>query len=408
MRTLKYLIFACALSTTYSCSEDLANPELNENLIDNPSTYQFERNGRSTVSFSGQTTRIKMATELVHAMTDFSISEQRLLEMYANQTSTGGDANPFRDSNLNDETKSIKSKIAASVDFFSANTAQSSIIKSDIEAWIKAQVSEVYTSKNELAAPGQAGQIADGTIVRYVNAKGLEYNQAVSKSLIGALMIDQISNHYLSPMILDEGDNIANNDAGKIEDGKTYTTMEHKWDEAYGYLFGATNNTSDPISSLGDDGFLNKYLSRVNDDIDFTGIANDIFQAFKLGRAAIVAGNYEIRDQQAELIKEKLAIVVAARAVYYMQQGKIAIPEAGNLYGAAFHNLSEGFGFVYSLQFIRTPNSDRPYFSSSEVENFINLLIDGNGLWDVSATTLDQISEDIASRFNFTVAQAAE
>ena len=35
-------------------------------------------------------------------------------------------------------------------------------------------------------------------------------------------------------------------------------------------------------------------------------IAQEIFDAFKLGRAAIVAKDYEVRDQQADIIKEKV------------------------------------------------------------------------------------------------------
>ena len=40
---------------------------------------------------------------------------------------------------------------------------------------------------------------------------------------------------------------------------------------------------------LGVDSFLSKYLDKVEGDSDFAGIADDIYDAFKLGRAAIVA-----------------------------------------------------------------------------------------------------------------------
>ena len=48
--------------------------------------------------------------------------------------------------------------------------------------------------------------------------------------------------------------------------------------------------------------------------------------------------------------------------------------------------------------------------SRDEVDGFISTLMgDGtNGFWDITPNTLDQISEDIASKFDFTVAQAAE
>ena len=45
--------------------------------------------------FSGQTTRIGMATELVGAMLDFDKTSEELIEMYTNATASGGDADPF-------------------------------------------------------------------------------------------------------------------------------------------------------------------------------------------------------------------------------------------------------------------------------------------------------------------------
>ncbi|NND88677.1 MAG: DUF4856 domain-containing protein, partial [Flavobacteriaceae bacterium] len=170
----------------------------------------------------------------------------------------------------------------------------------------------------------------------------------------------------------------------------------------------ATSNVTSPLTTLGqDDGFLNKYLARVEGDSDFSGIAQDVFDAFKLGRAAIVAKNYEVRDAQADIIRQKISEVIAIRAVYYLQSGKNAIEN--NDFGAAFHDLSEGYGFVYSLRFTRNNQDDLSYFSQSEVQDFLNnILNDGpNGLWDVTPATLDAISTSIASKFSFTVAEAS-
>lgn len=396
-RQLLALIIISALLT--SCDKD-PNPTIN---VENPVNYEFLRDGNSTVSFSGQTTRISMATELISAMTDFGSNTENLLEMYANQSASGDDVNPFAEANLNESTKSIKSKVAASADFFSTNTAEAAIIKADLESWITAQVNEVFPNSNELASAGVAGQIADGSAVRYVNTQGLEYNQAVAKSLIGALMVDQICNNYLSTAVLDADQNIQENTDGVTGDN-SYTTMEHKWDEAYGYLFGKSTDASDPIATLGEDSFLNKYLSRVNDDSDFEGIAVDIFEAFKLGRAAIVAGDYDLRDEQAKILKQKISEVIGVRAVYYLQNGKIALEN--NDMGGAFHDLSEGFGFVYSLRFTRKSDNNSAYFDRAEVDGFINQLTNGNGFWDLDSNTLDDISEQIAAKFDFTVAEA--
>ena len=375
--------------------------------IEVPTTYSFERDGASSISFSGQTTRIQMGQELIDAMKDFSVTEEALLEMYANETASGGDANPFAEGSLNESTKSVRSKVAASADFFSSNTVDAASIKADFATWISAQVTEVFPNENEIAEPGKAGQIADGTSTRYINAKGLEYDQAVNKGLIGGLMTDQALNNYLGTAVLDAGDNRALNDAGTVEEGSTYTTMEHKWDEAYGYLYGTSADATNPNVTIGDDdSFLSKYIGRVEGDSDFEGIAADIWDAFKMGRAAIVAGNYTIRDEQAAIIREKISTIIAIRSVYYLQQGKNGIVN-GNM-GGAFHDLSEGFGFIYSLQFTRQPNTTTAYFSKTEVDTFISdLMGDGeNGLWDVTPATLDAISNAIAVKFDFTIDQA--
>ena len=380
-----------------------------KNEVEVPATYTFEREGETTVSFIGQTQRIAMAEELIAELKNPTKTAEALLQIYANATATGEDANPFIEQALNQSTKSIKSKVAASKDFFSTNTTEAAQIKTDFETWMNAQVNEIFTSRNELAAPGKAGQIADGTSARYVNAKGLEYNQAISKGLIGALMVDQILNNYLSIAVLDEADNKALNNAATVIDGKNYTTMEHKWDEAYGYLFGAASNAANPFIEIADDSFLYKYLMRVNDDEDFSNFAKDIYNAFKLGRAAIIEGNYELRDEQANLIRDLISQVVAIRAIYYLQQGKKALPtNDSNNYGPAFHDLSEGYGFIYSLRFTRKPNTMEPYFTKVEVDSYLNELQKGNGFWEVDATTLDDISNKIAVKFSFTVAEAAE
>ena len=177
--------------------------------------------------------------------------------------------------------------------------------------------------------------------------------------------------------------------------------MEHKWDEAFGYLYGAEADIENPILDV--DEFLNKYLSRVEDDNDFAGIAQEVYDAFKLGRAAIVAKNYTVRDEQAAILREKLSMVTGIRSVFYLQQGKNSL---SNNKAAAFHDLSEGYGFIYSLQFTRNPITDLPYFTKVEVDNYLAQLMTGNGFWDVTDATLDQISNEISARFDFTTTQA--
>ena len=365
MKKLFVSAFVAAL-TLSSCSSDDDSDILNEKNIDVPVSYDFTRNGESTVNFEGQTTRLQMSAELLSNFTDFdNASEEMLLNMFANENS------PFANEDLNASSKSIKSKVAASNLYFATNNVEASEIKSDFESWITEQMTTVKANKDVLAEAGQAGQIAQGTRVRYVNGKGLELNQAFAKSLIGGLLADQILNNYLSQPVLDEADNRLNNDDELPEEGKNYTTMEHKWDEAYGYLYGDPSiPASNPNSILNesDDRLLFSYLGQVDEDEDFSGLAEETFEAFKTGRAAIVAGDYVVRDEQVAIIRENISKTIAVRAVYYLQDGKNLL--ANGEFGAAFHALSEGYGFLYSLRFTNDPMTNMPYVSVSDINNF--------------------------------------
>ena len=383
-----------------SCSNDDDGPVLPEtNNVTAPDTYVFARNGNTTVSFSGQTTRILMAEEIITAIKNTTKTEAELDAMFAHVEG----ANDFTDADLNASGKSVRSKTAASTDYFSANTTGANAIKADFDGFIADQVNDVFPNWGTTATAGNAGNLqeAGGGSTRYINGKGLELNQAFNKGLIGALMVDQMLNNYLGTAVLDAGDNRTNNDADILDGDKNYTAMEHKWDEAYGYLYG--NESNPAVPALSADNFLSKYISRVENDADFSGIAMDIYNAFKLGRAAIVAKNYDVRDAQAQIIREKISEIIGIRAVYYLQQGKNTLATDT---AAAFHDLSEGYGFIYSLQFTRKPGTNQPYFTKSEVDGFISTLMAGNGFWDATPALLDTMSDTISAEFSFTTTEA--
>ena len=396
----KILLLIPVLLMTLACERN-TDPE-----VIAPASYAFDRNGLTTVFYDGQSERLAMGGEFGSALKDDTKNATNLAEMYANQDVNGNNVDPFTDPILNASTKSLRSKTAGSYLYFSSNASEAAQIKADFDGWIQAQADDVFPNFSTLAAIGTAGQIADGSSVRYVNALGLEYDQAIIKGLIGAVMTDQMLNNYLDPGVLDAGSNTTDNDNGVLYSDKNYTTMEHKWDEAYGYLFGGAQDGSSPLNTLGsDDSFLNKYFGKVSADSDFSSIAQDTYDALKLGRAAIVAGNYTVRDEQADVVREFVSKVIGIRSVYYLETGATALD--GGDKGGAFHDLSEGFGFIYSLQFTHNPDTDSPYFSRNEVQNMLDDLMNasGNGFWDVSTTDLRNISADIAQRFDFTVTE---
>ncbi len=396
-----FFVLISISSLITSCSKDeeiiVVDPKFDYVV---PETYLFTRNSNTSVDFSGQTTRLFMLDEIsnyvkTQASSSLIVDNLKLQNMFVNAN------NPFTNVALNTPGKQLKDKTAASKDYFGllqggGTITEQSAMRSSFETNF---VSLNTASQGNAASIGVAGKYGTGTSTRYFSANGLEPVQVFLKSAIGAVFLDQVVNNYLSLNKLDEATNKENN-TNKTLDGTTnYTKMEHTWDEAYGYVFGASENL-----------FLSEYITKVNADTDFNTIKASISLAFRKGRAAIVANDYASRDAQIAILKEKLALVVAVRSVFYMQVGKTKLTDVNSNGAAAFHDLSEGYGFIQSLRFTNKPGTNNPYFTKSEVDAMLTSLTSGtNGLWDIDnlSPKLDAISTQIATKFGFTVAQAA-
>ena len=395
------LVLSMSLLASCSSDDDSGAPVTPTYQI--PNTYTFDRSGTSTVEYSGQTTRLQMLNEMggkfTTAATDGSaLSAIELSNMYSNQNS------PFSSSDLNNSGKNTKSKTASSSDYFITFLGGGSTVeKTAVQAFFESQFQiGVEASQGNVASAGVAGSYLDGSKMRLFAANGLEPQQILLKGMMGAMMMDQISNHYLSTIKLDGGSNVLENTNKVLSADGNFTTMEHYWDEAYGYVYGADEAATNSKK------FWSSYIDQVNADADFNTITNDINLAFRKGRAAIVANDYTTRDQQIDVIQSKLALVAAVRAVYYLQEGKGKLIEDNG--AKAFHALSEGYGFIMSLRYTRKPGTDNPYFSKSEIDAMLANLVSGpNGLWDIDnlSPKLDALSAQIATKFGFTVAQAA-
>lgn len=385
------------VSSLVSCSSDDDN--VNELSYEIPSSYHFERNGETSVNFSGQTQRIKMLAEFdAYSKNQAGYPEfdaQKVVDMFSNSN------NPFADDELNNSGKQLRSKTAASADYFSANTIEANEIKTTFDN-LFTEMGTVAAQYETTGAPGVAGSVDAGK--RLVNGNGLEINQAIIKGLMGACFMDQALNNYLSTTVLDET-KLAN-DAGTLEDGTNYTTMEHKWDEAYGYVFGyTTTNTDGSVKKY----YWESYMNTVNGNPYFEGITDNIKNAFIKGRAAIVNKDYTTRNEQIKVIKQNLSVIGAVRAVYYLHEGKelLSTDELATI--KSFHALSEAYGFIAGLRFTNNPATNAPYFTGEEVNAMLESLTGGeNGFWDMDYTSnaADAVSAQIAQRFGFTVEQA--
>jgi hypothetical protein len=314
------------------------------------------------------------------------------------------DGTGFTADSLNTSGKKLSDKTAASVDYFSGINTEQTEIRNTFKALFNN--TDALTNGNIEASAGVAGYYMDGTKKRYFNANGLEPQQVFSKGMMGACLLDQVVNNYLSKTKLDAASNVANNTNKVVETGKTYTTMEHAWDEAYGYIYGNDNLTANPAVYK----FWSSYINQVNADPNFNTTKDAILKAFIQGRVAITKADYTTRDAQIAIIRAALSKVPAVRAVFYLNEGKTKL--GGTAKGkAAFHALSEAYGFIWCLRFTQNPATKAPYFSKEEVDGMLADLTKGNnGLYDVDylSTALDAIATKIATRFGFTVEQAID
>lgn len=350
----------------------------------------FTRNDASTVSFSGQTTRLQQTVEIGgNLKTTTSVADIQLEFEGQDGLSAG-----FTDASLNGTTKIVRAKTSSSIGLFNKSnaTGQGAINVAVIDGFISSH-QDVLTNWATTASAGVAGTFLDSDgSTRYVTAKGLELDQAFTKSMIGALAYDQVVNQYLNRLD-DEADGSdvyrTANDEGVL-DGDTYTTMEHHWDESFGYVYG--NITGENL--------IFKYIDNVDGLPKFSGVESDILEAFVTGRIAIVEKNYTTRDAQISILREKLGLIIAVRAVNYLGGGADLIGSlaAGDTARAdAFHDLSEGYGFVNSLRYI-VDGDGSAYFTDAEVDAYLDILNAGNGFWTVTSDQLLDMADDIAAK----------
>ena len=357
-----------------ACINDDGNN--NSNHMDAPETYKFDRNGLTTVSFSGQTCRLTMAGEIYDAFKDTSKTVEDINNMFANGTGFSEELC----------SKNIRSKTASSA-------TASSTVKPMFDAFIEETVNEVFPKWNSPASAGKSGYITESNgKKRYVNSKGLELDQAFVKGLIGGLCLDQITNNYLTIGKLDVGNNISDNDNEVLNGDNNYTTMEHYWDEGFGYLYGLEADQENPTYSENGDILLNKYAGKVNGSDAGQVDMSSVNDAFIAGRTAIVNNDYTKRDLEAAKIKLYLDKIIAIRAAYYLEAAAEIIAN-GDARPDAFHDLSEGYGFVLSLQFT-------DFFYNAEVEVLLDQLLKGDGFWKVESITLNTMAQQIRTKSN--------
>jgi hypothetical protein len=292
-----------------------------------PTTFAFvDGNGVSTVSFSGQQKRLEMLSELTTYMktantAGTAVSAVTLKEMYANANNYSWTDAPTL--GMTGSTTQLKSKTAGA----------SPSVQAMFEGWMDdmATLSTGSTS-NSTETYGTGGVWTNGTKNYLQSADGLEYTQLIEKGLMAAVFYSQMTTNYLAGIADDYNDSLVS--------GKTYTVMQHHWDEAYGYF---TSEVDYPTN--GTNRFWGKYA---NDRETLLGSATAIATAFRTGRAAIDNQDYTTRDAQAAIINTEMEKVLAGTAIHYLNDAKDSFGSENTLMN---HQLSEAWAFLNGLKY---------------------------------------------------------
>lgn len=368
----KHTFYALVLGASFiftSCDDDdETTPQL-----EIPSTYEFTRDGETTVSYSGQTNRLDMLSEMKsyigNAHSGEAIDDQVLLNMYANENE------PFSNADLNTSGKQLEGKtFTTDIGFFKALMTDAADASAD------------YAANQTIATQGMSGLIERGTSGNFilVSDQGWEYQQIIEKGLMGAVFLNQIYNVYLTDDRTGDGvENVA------LSEGKNYTAMEHHWDEAFGY-WGSPIDFPAELSDA-DDRFWAKYTYSRE---ELLGTATALKDAFLAGRTAIVNNNSSAREDAKVLIYKNLELAAAGTTVHYINDAidDINDGDQGNL----LHHLSEAYAFALALKY-----SPRKEISSANIDLILNSHFGTDGdFWTVSVESLNSAKQILMDTYS--------
>ena len=314
------LLIMLSLFIYTGCEDDHDHEEENKVVkIQEPTTYTFNSRfseGVSSVSYSGQVVRNLLINDI--------------------KTQMGTDAG--------------KKNPATLVSMMANDDANRAILSASGLTTVQTKYHDISTShlNDRLTAvasytiPGyeaNAGTLVNGWVQETVangktRASGIRLDQMTQKTLWGAISYWQATSKYMSKIPTD--------DNSVAVEGKSYTAMEHHWDESFGY-FGAAldyntgytddnDRKSDPYFDSNSDGkidFKTEYnvgwavtaakrdlCTGCDAGLDFT---KTIFDAYIKGRTMIV--NQEPLAQileQRDLIMATWEKVVAAVTIHYI------------------------------------------------------------------------------------------
>lgn len=358
-----FLLLALTLGFT-SCGDDdevIPDPDPDPGY-EIPTTYNFDN-----VSYSGQTQRLSMFTELKNYMTTSRASggpldEARLLAMYANDATAANWEKTY------DASKQLRSKTFENA-------------QGDIDALL---VALAAASQSTIAgSDGVAGVVVsqDGAKSYLLGSDGLDHAQLIEKGLMGACLYYQATSVYF-------GDDRMNVDNETVTAGEG-TEMEHHWDEAFGYL----GVEIDFPSNLDNLAFWGNYANQ-RDAI--LGSNQKIMDAMLKGRAAVSGKDITTRDEAIAEARAEWELISVGSALHYLNSGMANFDDMA----LRAHSLSEGIGFIYALQFNAAKKID-----NNQIQELLELVggsadFDSMNLYTAEVANLQSAKDKLAAYYD--------
>lgn len=298
-----------------------------------PSAYVFDSrffDGKSSVSYSGQTVRNLLLQDLKVFIDSLGkagarpATVQDMLNFYA------------YDDALNLTSLSTAGTLSVVENRYSSISTGKNLvgkISKDVVIGYNRTADDLVRGWFQIIADNSNNPDKLGTPAVYTDDNGADLTQMINKVLIGAVPYYQATGVYLNGLL--ERDN---SEARNGTDA--YTSMEHGWDEAFGYfgaardyarytdvqLAGSVDDFTFDSNSDGRIDFKSEYnfgLSRNagkrdkgGSGVDFT---QEIFTAFLTGRAMIAnQGTVAEITEQRQLAANGMEKVIAATIVHYI------------------------------------------------------------------------------------------
>ena len=338
-------------------------------LIEVPPAYVFDSRfvqGESSVAYSGQTVRNLLLQDLKVLIDSLAkegaqpIAVQDMVNLYA------------YDDALNLQSLSTAGAMPVLESHYSAISTGKSLsgkISGDVVIGYNRTADDLVNGWFQIIADNSQDPAKLGTPAVYTTDDGVDLTQMINKVLIGAVPYYQATGVYLAGLL--ERDN------SEARNGTDpYTSMEHGWDEAFGYfgaardyfrytdaeLAGGVDDFTFDSNGDGNIDFKSEYnfgLSRNagkrdkgGSGVDFT---REIFDAFLRGRTFIANQGTEVDIiQQRELAANGMEKVIAATIVHYVND---TLSDMSNLGTDAENRVNlnkhwaEMKGFTVALQY---------------------------------------------------------